>query len=87
MDGETTSVCPTNMFPVFLCVCVCVCDGGPLKVYSSVLLMCFMSQGRALARPMDSFAPSVFDAAWWRGEEEVMGKHHLYHKSIHFSFI
>lgn len=36
-----------------------VCDGRPLKIYSSVLLMCFMSQGRALAGPMDSPQHSV----------------------------
>lgn len=88
-----TSVHPTNMlFPVSLlpapCVCECVCYRGPLKVCSSVLLMCFMSQGRALAWPKDSPPLSV-----WCGLIPVRG---LYGRaygitpcsmwSIHFDF-
>lgn len=65
MAGSKASVClgnkcvsHTHLFPVFLSVY----DWRPLKLYSSVLMMCFMSQsqGQVLAWPMDSHALCVW---------------------------
>lgn len=57
LDGDL----PADVLQIrrFLFFSTGVCDGGALKIYSSVPLMCFMSQGRALAGPMDSPQYSV----------------------------
>lgn len=67
----------------FLFFSMCVCDWGPLKVYSSVLLMCFMSQGRALAWPMDSLPLSVW-CGLITGRGRGYGKTPFIPQSIHF---
>lgn len=58
MDG-TLQVCVPQTH-CFLLSSIGVCDQGPLKTYFSVLLMCFMSQGWALAGPMDSLPHIVW---------------------------
>lgn len=57
LDGDL----PADVLQIrrFLFFSTGVCDGGALKISPSVPLMCFVSQGRALAGPMDSPQYSV----------------------------
>lgn len=79
---ETTSVCvPQTCY--FLFFSMCVCDWGPPKVYSSVLLMCCMSQGRALVWSMGSLPLSVW-CGLITGRGRGCGKTPFMPQSIHF---
>lgn len=81
MDGKLRVCVPQTC--CFLFFSMCVCDWGPLKVYSSVLLMCFMSQGRALAWPMDSLPLGVW-CGLITGRGRGYGKTPFIPQSIHF---
>lgn len=69
----------------FLFFSMCVCDpGGPLKAYSSVLLMCFMSHGSALAWPMDSLPLIVWCGLITGERQRLYGKTPFIPQSIRF---